>query len=113
MNASRIALFTLALISGLQSGLLAADTKAEALRTPPPEYPANLRQSGVSGTVVVKLSINAEGKVQEAEIVKSNESRLETHALKAVRKWVFKPATKDGVGVSTAIVIPIQFSLES
>jgi len=91
----------------------AEETKALALRTPPPEYPEALRRDGVTGTVVVKLLIASDGKVASAEVVKSNQNKLEIFAARAVRKWVFKPATRDGVNVESSLVIPIQFSLES
>lgn len=107
---------TLALLCSLGTGAntaAAEETKALALRTPPPEYPETLRRDGVTGTVVVKIQIGSDGKVSAAEVVKSNQHKLEIFAARAVKKWVFKPATRDGVNVESSLVIPIQFSLES
>ncbi len=88
------------------------DTKAVPLRTPPPEYPVALRRANITGLVVVKLDINAEGKVTEASVVKSNQPKLEPHALRAVKNWLFKPATKDGVAVAASLSVPLQFQIE-
>lgn len=103
----------LCLLGAVAHTAMADETKALALRTPPPEYPETLRRDGVTGTVVVKIQIGTDGKVSNAEVVKSNQHKLEIFAAKAVRKWVFKPATRDGVSVESSLVIPIQFSLES
>ncbi len=90
-----------------------ADTKAVPLRTPPPDYPMALRKANITGLVVVRLEISAEGKVTEAAVVKSSQPKLEPHALKAVKTWIFKPATKDGVAVPATLSVPLQFQIES
>lgn len=89
-----------------------ASTKAVPLRTPPPEYPAAMRQDNITGVVVVKIDINEQGKVSEATVVKSSQAKLDHLALKAVRKWVFKPATKDGAIIASSLTIPIQLNID-
>jgi len=90
----------------------AFDTKPTPIRTPPPEYPANLKRAYVAGLVVVELSLDDKGKVIDAQVVKSNQPKLESYAVSAVKRWAFKPALKDGAPISCRISVPIQFSLD-
>ncbi len=87
--------------------------KPVPVRTPPPEYPMALRREGTKGLVVVKLQLGADGRVAGCEVTKSTHRDFNEPALKAVRRWVFKPAMRDGVAVSTEVMVPIQFALDS
>ena len=71
-----------------------------------------MRQDNITGVVVVKIDINEQGKVSEATVVKSSQAKLDHLALKAVRKWVFKPATKDGAIIASSLTIPIQLNID-
>ena len=103
----------------LTCGLMApvfAQTKLEPpvpVRTVPPEYPDELRRDGVSGLVMVKCSIDAQGNVSEAEVEKSSNAAFEKPAVAAVKKWKFKPAKQDGAPVAIKVSIPIKFVFES
>src|SRR6266496_5874431 len=103
----------------LSCGLLAtasAQTKTEPpvpVRTVPPEYPDELRREGVSGLVMIKCSIDAQGNVSEAEVEKSSNAAFEKPAVAAVKKWKFKPAKQDGNPVAVKVSIPIKFVFES
>ncbi len=83
------------------------------VRTVAPDYPDELRREGVSGLVVVKCSIDAQGNVAEAEVEKSSNAAFEKPAVAAVRKWKFKPAKQDGSPVAIKVSIPIKFVFES
>ena len=62
---------------------------AEALEQPEPE-------SRRSGAVVVSLVVGTDGAVKDPKVVTSGGSELDDAALKAVRRWRFKPATCAG-----------------
>jgi periplasmic protein TonB len=87
--------------------------KAKALRTPPPEYPEELRRREVEGLVLVVAIIDEKGAVADAEVTKSGNAELARYALSAVRKWKYKPAEKDGQPIRARVSIPIQFSLDN
>jgi periplasmic protein TonB len=83
------------------------------VRTSAPDYPDELRREGVSGLVMVKCSIDAQGNVSEAEVEKSSNAAFEKPAITAVKKWKFKPAKQDGNPVAIKVSIPIKFVFES
>lgn len=81
--------------------------------SPHPAYPELARKRGQEGRVHVRCRVNASGKVIEAIIDKSSGYKLlDEAALKSVRKWLFKPAVKNGAKVEGTVIIPVQFRLE-
>jgi protein TonB len=91
----------------------APDTKPTPIRTPQPQYPAELRNLHVEGTVLLAITIDQEGGVTTCEVTKSTDKRFESAAIEAVRKWRFRPATKNNTPVSCRVVLPLHFSAES
>jgi protein TonB len=95
---------------------LAADEKSEPpvpVRTVAPEIPVQFSRNGGSGLVTVSFMVDEKGQVQEASVEKSSHPDLNEPALKAIRKWRFKPAKKDGTPVAVRVSIPIKFEVES
>ena len=80
-------------------------------QTPPPQYPPAALRSGVSGTVMVRVAVDASGMPTEVTLEKKSGSRdLDRAALEAVKKWRFQPAQRDGQPVAASLVIPIDFN---
>jgi protein TonB len=93
----------------------AADEKSEPpvpVRTVAPEIPQSFARSGESGLVTVSFLVDEKGQVQDAAVEKSSNPDLNEPAVKAIRKWRFKPARKDGVAVAMRVSIPIKFEVE-
>lgn len=88
------------------------DTPPVPVRTPPPEYPSQLKRDGVSGMVVVNVVIEADGSVADVEVRKSTNSEFDAPALEAVKNWRFKPAKKDGNAIRSKVALPLKFSAE-
>lgn len=88
------------------------DVNPVPVKTPPPEYPEDLKRLGVNGVVAVSIVIDEKGKVISATIAKSSRRDFEASALEAIKKWTFKPAKKDGVAVKVRVTIPLRFDLE-
>lgn len=82
------------------------------VRTVAPEYPRELKANGVSGLVMVKVSIDEQGNVGETDIVKSSNVQFDRFATDALKKWKFKPARQDGTPVAVQVTIPIKFVAE-
>jgi protein TonB len=72
------------------AGLVQASPKV--LKKVPPEYPAEaVRKNVTAGTVRAKLSIAADGKVAEVEIVEAEPKRVfDRAAAEALREWRFE-----------------------
>ena len=89
------------------------DTPPRPLKTKAPRYPANLREEGVSGAVVVKLVIDEGGKVIASEVAKASHDAFREPALDAVRTWIFEPAVVAGKTVRAKVSIPLKFEVEA
>lgn len=60
----------------------------------------------VSGYVAI------DGKFHDGKILRSSgESTLDTRALEALKKWKFRPCTKDGKAVNCELMIEVTFNL--
>ena len=75
---------------------------------PTPQFSEEARKAKHQGTVVLHVIIQADGRVSEANVVKSLGLGLDEKALEAVRNWRFTPAMGPGgkpVAVSTDIEV--------
>jgi protein TonB len=79
-----------------------------------PPYPASEQRAGSEGTVVVLLTIGADGRVKAVRRVSAASDAFwratERHAL---RHWRFKPATVDGVPVESTQRLTVHFRLDA
>lgn len=83
------------------------------LNNKPPAYPEIARRNGYEGTVVLRVYVLPDGNPDKLEIEKeSGYSVLDNAAIKAVKKWKFKPATRGSKEIASWVIIPIKFRLE-
>ena len=78
----------------------------------PVEYPADLFERGVEGTVLLHLFVDAEGSVvpDSTRIAEaSGEPALDSAALAGVAFMEFAPARRDGIPVATSFLQPVHF----
>ena len=75
-----------------------------------PVYPAAARAAGVRGVVVVEATIDVNGKVQNATVLRSI-PLLDQAALDAVKQWEFTPEVLNGERVPVIVVLSVNFSL--
>lgn len=83
------------------------------LSQPSAVYPRTLRTQRLEGSVDVGFVITAKGTTQDPHAVSSTHEGFEQAAIDAVKKWKFKPATKDGKPVNTKVLVTVTFSLKS
>jgi len=84
-----------------------------AIQRIPPRYPSRAARRGLEGWVKVEFTVDAQGRVQDPEVLDSEPSRVfDRAALRAIRRWRFKPATESGEAVSRRAVQTITFKLE-
>lgn len=74
-----------------------------------PVFPLVAEKARVSGTVIIRLVIDADGRMTDAQVIKPLPFGLSEAALEAVRKWRFKPATRGGKPVASIFSIPVTF----
>lgn len=69
-----------------------ASTALRALSTPAPRYPPEALRGGQSGEVQVEFTVNPDGSVANARVVRANPPRVfDREAVAAVRRWRFEP----------------------
>lgn len=76
------------------------------------KYPQLAREYAIEGTVVVRLSLGANGRVTDREVVRSLGFGCDEAALKAVAKLDrFQPAIRAGHQRSSVVYLPLRFRL--
>ena len=62
---------------------------------------------------MVRVDVTGRGDVESLELEQSSGNReLDRAALTAVRRWRFRPATRDGREVAASVRVPIHFQPE-
>lgn len=90
-----------------------ASFTAAYLNNPPPPYPPMSRRLGEEGRVIVRVALDALGKVVEVGLERSSgHRRLDRAAVDAVRAWRFEPARSGGRAVAASVLVPVDFRLE-
>lgn len=80
------------------------------LSQPAPRYPQEALSRNIGGTVRVRATVAPDGSVERMDVATSSGNRyLDRAALDAVRRWTFKPATRNGQPVSAEVVVPLDF----
>jgi TonB family protein len=75
-----------------------------------PSYPEEAKEAGVSGAVVVEVTVDEQGNVIAARAI-SGHSLLKDAAVAAARQWRFKPTTLSGIPVKVIGTITFNFNL--
>ena len=69
-----------------------ASNELRAISTPAPTYPPDALRAGQSGEVQVEFTVNPDGSVSNARVVRANPPRVfDREAVAAVRRWRFEP----------------------
>lgn len=77
-----------------------------------PVYPYRAQQAGIEGAVTLRFSVDAEGRVQDVEVVEAKPKRqFERAAIQAINKWRYQP--RPGASDKLVQVITLKFKLES
>lgn len=89
-------------------------TRLEYASAPAPAYPREAMQDGIEGTVLLKVLVDVDGKPLSVEIERtSGNRRLDDAARRQVlRKWMFRPAIRDGRAIQVFGMVPVSFSLQ-
>ena len=78
----------------------------------PPVYPREEERRGITGTVTLLLTYDANGSVTAVDVVKSSGNRnLDRAAVKAAQKWKVNPGMRGGVRVAGKAKTDVAFVL--
>jgi len=78
-----------------------------------PDYPAFERNQGRDGIVVVRVLVGANGRVAAVEQVSAtSDAFFDATKRRALSKWRFRPATRDGVAVESWREMTVRFNME-
>lgn len=80
------------------------------LYAPRPSYPADARLHNVEGDVAVRITVDRNGVVQSARIVKGPVP-LQITTLDAVRSWRYKPYLVDGQPVEVETIVNVAYKI--
>ncbi|MDQ3040470.1 MAG: TonB family protein [Pseudomonadota bacterium] len=91
-----------------------APVQLEYARAPAPTYPRNAQRLGLTGTVMLQVLVGIDGRPLEVSVVQSSGHREldETARAQVLKRWSFRPATKDGIAIQAMGLVPVQFSLQ-
>ncbi|TKR33381.1 energy transducer TonB [Luteimonas gilva] len=77
-----------------------------------PEYPRDAQRRGLSGRVVLRVDVGADGTATNVDFLqRSGAPELDRAAMSAVRKWRFAPAKRDGKPIASSVRVPVDFVL--
>lgn len=76
----------------------------------PPVYPAIARAAQVTGEVVVQITIDTSGKVEETKVI-SGPPMLQQAAVDCVKQWTYRPFAKNRAPVPAVGRVSLLFSL--
>lgn len=77
-----------------------------------PDYPFELKRSGLSGTVRAGFIVDSHGNVVALQVISSTNPGFERATVEALAKWKFRPGMKNGRKVNTRMEQPIEFNVQ-
>jgi periplasmic protein TonB len=88
--------------------------RAGYLNNPPPGYPAAAARQGWQGTVLLRVRVLSNGRVDGVEVQKSSGHKLlDEEAIATVRGWQFTPSKRGDTPIDGWATVPIEFKLDT
>lgn len=83
---------------------------AAAKGGPTPSYPKLAQEDRLSGTVIVTVTVTAEGGIANLAVQSSGHEILDDAARRAARSWTFTPAMEKGVPTTDVVRLRFHFA---
>jgi TonB family protein len=83
----------------------------KAIHAPDPEYSDTARRQEYQGTAVLALIVDTSGRPSTIVVTRPLGYGLDEHAVAAIKRWTFKPATFHGQPVAVGINVEMNFRL--
>ena len=82
------------------------------LKNVPPTYPPIARAAKMQGIVFIEATIDKEGNVKNAKVLRSAQAILDQAALEAVSQWKYSPTLLNGQPVDVIMTVTVNFTLQ-
>lgn len=93
-------------------GEASAKMAVGVLRSVHPVYPRIAKKSGWEGTVLVRVTVESNGRLSHVTLGRTCGHEVLDHAaVTTVKRWAFRPAQDGNIPIRSIVVIPIKFSL--
>ena len=95
------------------SAPVSVDLSTKMVSASPPRYPTESRRKHEEGTVVLRLLLGLDGRVDDVSVSRSSGfERLDKAALDAVRRWRWSPTVQAGQPVQVRGFVEIPFVMQ-
>lgn len=99
-------------LGGFRSNQLLTEGDVIPILRIAPEYPRAARMKGTEGWVTIRFTINEDGTVSDPTVVEAQPKRVfEREAMRAIKRWQFKPRIVDGVAIKRSATQTIEFEM--
>jgi protein TonB len=88
------------------------DKQPEATLAVAPQYPFALEASGVTGKVMLRFVVTAQGEVRDIAVLSATHPEFGRAASAALERWRFKAGIKGGHRVASIVELPFVFSAD-
>ena len=85
-------------------------TNPQLVKSSKPEYPPEAKAAQITGEVWLDARVDIDGRVRNACVVRSLLPELDAEAVKAAKKFEFRPGQLDGVTAPVIVRIQIAFN---
>ena len=75
-----------------------------------PVYPQEARENHITGDVILKAIIDRQGNITNVEVLRGDPILVES-AVKAVKKWKYRPYILDGEAIEAETTVKIQYHM--
>lgn len=86
-------------------------SRPELIFKPEPEYSEEARKAKFQGTVLLSIVVMADGSTSNIRVIRPLGLGLDEKAIEAVKRWKFRPSTKDGNPVAVHANVEVNFRL--
>ena len=86
----------------------------QVLREVKPDYTPEAKKQGIQGRVEMSVVVKEDGTVGDVTVTKSLDQKygLDDQAVIAMKRWQFKPGTRDGKPVAVRVNVEMMFTLK-
>lgn len=91
--------------------LHSAQTNLHPVRVSAPRYPSRALRAGREGYAVVRVEIDASGRVSHAESIEASHPDFAQAGIDAARHWRYEPLRSNGQPIASELLVPVSFSI--